>query len=146
MHSQDMGLQVTAAKLDFNKIIIRLFSILSQSIGVDIYTLFAKVMFDHFNKIFFIEQAGVKVDERGLIPVDAQSRTNIPHIYAIGDIVAGFALAHKASYEGKVAAEAISGMKTTVDYRAMPAVCYTDTSIATTGLTLAEAKEQGFSI
>ncbi|KDA46553.1 dihydrolipoyl dehydrogenase [Ligilactobacillus animalis] len=91
-----------------------------------------------------LEQAGVKIDDRGLIPVDAQSRTNIPHIYAIGDIVAGFALAHKASYEGKVAAEAISGMKTTVDYRAMPAVCYTDTSIATTGLTLAEAKEKGF--
>lgn len=91
-----------------------------------------------------LEQAGVKIDERGLIPVDDQSRTNVSHIYAIGDVVAGFALAHKASYEGKVAAEAISGMKTKVDYRAMPAVCYTDTSVATTGLTLAEAKEKGF--
>ncbi|KRN89387.1 dihydrolipoyl dehydrogenase [Ligilactobacillus ceti] len=90
-----------------------------------------------------LEQAGVKVDERHLIPVDAQGRTNIPNIYAIGDVVAGAALAHKASYEGKVAAEAISGMPTINDYHAMPAVCYTDTSIATTGLTMKEAQEQG---
>ena len=91
-----------------------------------------------------LEQAGVSVDERGLIPVDAQSRSNIPNIYAIGDVTKGYALAHKASYEGKVAAEAISGKPTVIDYHAMPAVCYTDTSIATTGLTLAEAKEKGF--
>ena len=91
-----------------------------------------------------LEQAGVSVDERGLIPVDAQSRSNIPNIYAIGDVTKGYVLAHKASYEGKVAAEAISGKPTVIDYHAMPAVCYTDTSIATTGLTLAEAKEKGF--
>ena len=58
----------------------------------------------------------------------------------------GFALAHKASYEGKVAAEAIAGKKTTVDYHAMPAVCYTDTSIATTGLTADQAREQGLDV
>ncbi|KRL82320.1 dihydrolipoyl dehydrogenase [Ligilactobacillus equi] len=93
-----------------------------------------------------LEQAGVKVNERGLIEVDNQSRSSVPNIYAIGDVVPGFALAHKASYEGKVAAEAIAGKSTIVDYRAMPAVCYTDTSIATTGLTVAEAKEQGLNV
>lgn len=91
-----------------------------------------------------LEQIGLATDERGLIPVDAQSRTNIPNIYAIGDVTKGFALAHKASYEGKVAAEAISGMPTVIDYHAMPAVCYTDTSVATTGMTLDEAKAAGF--
>lgn len=93
-----------------------------------------------------LEQIGVKIDKRGLIEVDAQSRTSVPNIYAIGDVVPGFALAHKASYEGKVAAEAIAGKPTIVDYHAMPAVCYTDTSIATTGLTFAEAKEQGLDV
>lgn len=90
-----------------------------------------------------LEQVGIETDEKGLIKVDNQGRTNIPNIFAIGDIVAGPALAHKASYEGKVAAEVISGKKVTVDYRAMPAVCYTDTSIAATGLTKAEAIKQG---
>lgn len=93
-----------------------------------------------------LEQVGIKVDQRGLIEVDNQSRTSVENIYAIGDVVPGFALAHKASYEGKVAAEAISGKATTVDYHAMPAVCYTDTSVATTGLTFAEAKDQGLDV
>lgn len=91
-----------------------------------------------------LEQAGVKVGDRGLIEVDNQSRTNVSNIYAIGDVVAGAALAHKASYEGKVAAEAISGKKAAVDYKAMPAVCYSDPELATTGLTLKEAKDKGF--
>lgn len=90
-----------------------------------------------------LEQAGVKTDDHGLIQVDAQGRTNLDHIFAIGDVIAGAALAHKASYEGKIAAEAIAGQKSVVDYRAMPAVCYVDPEIATTGLTLAEAKDQG---
>ncbi len=93
-----------------------------------------------------LEQVGIKTDQRGLINVDAQGRTNINNIYAIGDIVAGAALAHKASYEGKVAAEAIAGQKSVVDYRAMPAVCYVDPEIATTGLTVAEAKDQGLDV
>ncbi|KRM96930.1 dihydrolipoamide dehydrogenase [Liquorilactobacillus aquaticus DSM 21051] len=93
-----------------------------------------------------LEHLGVKIDERGLIDVDAQGRTNISNIYAVGDVVAGAALAHKASYEGKIAAEAISGSKGTVDYHAMPAVCYTDSEIATTGLTVKEAKEQGLDV
>jgi dihydrolipoamide dehydrogenase len=90
-----------------------------------------------------LEHVGIEMDQRGLIKVDAQGRTSVSNIYAIGDIVPGAALAHKASYEGKVAAEAISGSKAIIDYRAMPAVCYTDSEIATTGLTMAEAKEQG---
>lgn len=93
-----------------------------------------------------LEQAGIEVDDHGLVKVDAQGRTNRSDIFAIGDIVPGAALAHKASYEGKVAAEAIAGMKTTVDYHAMPAVCYVNTPIATTGLTAEEAAKQGLSI
>ncbi|MCD2255275.1 dihydrolipoyl dehydrogenase [Agrilactobacillus fermenti] len=91
-----------------------------------------------------LEQAGVKTTDRGLIEVDNQGRTNVSNIYAIGDVVAGAALAHKASYEGKIAAEAISGKKSAVDYRAMPAVCYADPELATTGLSLSEAKDKGY--
>lgn len=91
-----------------------------------------------------LEQAGVEIGERGLIPVDAQGRTNVKNIFAIGDIVAGAALAHKASYEAKIAAEAISGKKVAVDYKAMPAVAFTDPELASVGLTIAEAKEKGY--
>ncbi|CAM4347513.1 dihydrolipoyl dehydrogenase [Erysipelothrix aquatica] len=87
--------------------------------------------------------AGVEVGERGLIPVDNQGRTSQSHIFAIGDVVPGAALAHKASYEAKVAAEAISGHPSAVDYVAIPAVCFTDPELATVGLTEKEAKEQG---
>ena len=93
-----------------------------------------------------LEQVGIETTDRGLIKVDAQGRTNKEDIFAIGDIVAGAALAHKASYEGKIAAEAIAGQSSVVDYRAMPAVCYVDPEIATTGLTAAQAKEQGLDV
>lgn len=93
-----------------------------------------------------LEQAGIEVDDHGLIKVDAQGRTNKENIFAIGDIVPGAALAHKASYEGKIAAEAIAGQKSTVDYHAMPAVCYVNTPIATTGLTAQQAKDQGMNV
>lgn len=89
-----------------------------------------------------LDIVGVETTDRGLIKVDAQGRTNKPNIYAIGDIVPGAALAHKASYEGKVAAEAISGKASAVDYKAMPAVCFTDPELATTGMTVAEAKDK----
>lgn len=92
---------------------------------------------------FGLDMIGVKMTDRGLIEVDHQGRTSIPHIYAIGDIVPGLALAHKASYEGKVAAEAIAGMPSVVDYKAMPAVCFTDPECASVGLTESEAKAQG---
>ncbi|KGR80496.1 dihydrolipoyl dehydrogenase [Ureibacillus manganicus] len=93
-----------------------------------------------------LEQIGVEYAERGLIKVDKQCRTNIPNIYAIGDIVAGPQLAHKASYEGKIAAEAIAGEKSVVDYLAIPAVCFTDPEMATVGYSEEQAKEEGLEV
>lgn len=90
-----------------------------------------------------LEQAGVEVGERGLIPVDAQGRTNVKNIFAIGDITKGAALAHKASYEGKIAAEAISGKPVAIDYKAMPGVAFTDPELASVGMTIADAKAAG---
>ncbi|MDN6195013.1 MAG: dihydrolipoyl dehydrogenase [Atopostipes suicloacalis] len=94
-----------------------------------------------------LEIAGVEVDERGLIKVDEQGRSvSADSVYAIGDVVAGAALAHKASYEGKIAAEAIAGKKVAVDYRAMPAVAFTHPEIASVGYTVDEAKEAGLDV
>jgi dihydrolipoamide dehydrogenase len=87
--------------------------------------------------------AGVTVDERGFIPVDRQMRTNVPWIYAIGDIVGGPMLAHKASHEGKVAAEVIAGLDVQFDARAIPSVAYTDPEVAWMGPTEMELKAQG---
>jgi len=85
----------------------------------------------------------MEMDKRGLIHVNERCQSNIPHIYAIGDIVAGPALAHKASYEGKVAAEVIAGQASAVDYKVIPAVIFSDPEIASVGLSEAQAKEQG---
>lgn len=93
-----------------------------------------------------LEQIGVKMNERGLIEVDKQCRTSVKNIYAIGDIVPGSPLAHKASYEGKVAAEAISGKKSEVDYLAMPAVAFSDPELASVGYTEEQAKEAGYDV
>jgi len=89
------------------------------------------------------EAAGVAVDARGFIPVDDQMRTNVPHIYAIGDIARQPMLAHKAVHEGHVAAEAAAGQKSYFDARVVPSVAYTDPEIAWAGLTEDEAKKQG---
>jgi dihydrolipoamide dehydrogenase len=90
------------------------------------------------------DAAGVNVDERGFIPVDAEMRTNVPHIHAIGDIVGNPMLAHKASHEGKVAAEVIAGVPgAAFDPRAIPSVAYTDPEIAWMGLTETEARARG---
>ncbi len=89
------------------------------------------------------EKAGVKVDERGFIAVDKQMRTNVPHIFAIGDVVGQPMLAHKAIPEGKVAAEVIAGMKHYFDPKCIPSVAYTDPELAWVGLTEREAKAQG---
>jgi dihydrolipoamide dehydrogenase len=90
------------------------------------------------------EAAGVEVDDAGFIRVDQQMRTNVPWIYAIGDIVGGPMLAHKASHEGKVAAEVIAGdAGAAFDPRAIPSVAYTDPEVAWMGLTEAAAREQG---
>lgn len=90
-----------------------------------------------------LEEVGIKFAERGLLEVDNQGRTNVSNIYAIGDIVDGPQLAHKASYEGKVAAEAIAGEKSIVDYLAIPAVCFTDPEMATVGYNEEQAKAEG---
>lgn len=90
-----------------------------------------------------LEAAGVRVDERGFIPVDEALRTNVPHIFAIGDIVAGPMLAHKASHQGHVAAEVAAGEDVIFDARAVPSVAYTDPEIAWAGLTETEAERQG---
>lgn len=89
------------------------------------------------------EAAGVKVNERGFIPVDKQQRSNVPHIYAIGDIVGDPMLAHKATHEGKVAAEVIAGHKASFDALTIPSVAYTDPEISWMGLTETQAKTQG---
>lgn len=93
-----------------------------------------------------LDMIGVNMTERGLVEVDQQCRTSIPHIFAIGDIIAGPALAHKASYEGKVAAEASAGMASVIDYKCIPAVCFTDPECASVGLSESEAQEKGFKI
>jgi dihydrolipoamide dehydrogenase len=92
------------------------------------------------------DKAGVHVDERGYVPVDRQMRTNVPHIHAIGDIVGEPMLAHKASHEGKVAAEVCAGHQAEFDARTIPSVAYTDPEVAWMGLTETEAKAQGVEV
>lgn len=89
------------------------------------------------------EAAGLEVDERGFITVDKQMRSNVPHIFAIGDVVGQPMLAHKATHEGKVAAEVCAGEKSTFDARVIPSVAYTDPEIAWVGVTEAEAEANG---
>jgi len=92
------------------------------------------------------EAAGVAIDERGFIPVDSQMRTNVSHIFAIGDIARPPMLAHKAVHEGHVAAEAAANQKSHFDARVIPSVAYTDPEIAWAGLTEEEAKKQGIKV
>ena len=92
------------------------------------------------------EAAGVHVDERGFIPTDAKMRTNVPHVYAIGDVVGNPMLAHKATHEGKVAAEVIAGLPALFDPMTIPSVAYTDPEVAWMGLTETEAKAKGIEI
>ncbi|KKI93795.1 dihydrolipoamide dehydrogenase [Bacillus sp. SA1-12] len=93
-----------------------------------------------------LEQVGVEMTERGIIKIDKQCRTNIPNIYAIGDIVEGPQLAHKASYEGKIAAEAIAGEKAEIDYLGIPAVVFSEPELASVGYSEAGAKEDGIEV
>ncbi|KHF40844.1 dihydrolipoyl dehydrogenase [Halalkalibacter okhensis] len=93
-----------------------------------------------------LEQIGVETTDRGIVKIDKQCRTSVSNIYAIGDIVEGPPLAHKASYEGKIAAEAIAGEKSEIDYLAIPAVVFSDPELASVGYTEAEAKDAGFDV
>ncbi|MGS1121319.1 dihydrolipoyl dehydrogenase [Rhodanobacter sp. UC4436_H3] len=92
------------------------------------------------------DKAGVAVSERGFINVDTQMRTNVPHIYAIGDLVGQPMLAHKATHEAHVAAQAVAGQKSHFDARVIPSVAYTDPEIAWVGVTEREAKEKGLKV
>lgn len=94
-------------------------------------------------KLIDADKAGVNVDDAGFIAVDKQQRTNIAHIFAIGDIVGNPMLAHKASYEGKIAAEVISGHKAGFDALTIPSVAYTDPEVAWMGLSETQAQQQG---
>jgi dihydrolipoamide dehydrogenase len=94
-------------------------------------------------KLLNAEAAGVQVDPRGFIAVDRQQRTNVPHIFAIGDIVGQPMLALKATHEGKVAAEVAAGQKRAFDARVIPSVAYTDPEIAWAGVTETEAQAMG---
>ena len=92
------------------------------------------------------DKAGIRVTERGFIPVDIQMRTNVPHIFAIGDVIGQPMLAHKAVHEAHVAAEAAAGEKVAFNARVIPSVAYTDPEVAWVGLTEDEAKAQGIAI
>lgn len=91
-----------------------------------------------------LKAAGIAVDERGFVKVDAQRRTNVPHIFAIGDIAGQPMLAHKASHEGVLVAEVIAGQNRVYDAKTVPAVVFTDPEIASAGMTEAEAKAKGY--
>jgi len=92
------------------------------------------------------EAAGVRVDERGFVPVDERLRTNVPHIYAVGDLCGPPLLAHKAMHEAKAAAEGIAGEPAAFDARAIPSVAYTDPEVAWVGLSEGEAAERGVAV
>ncbi|RZV11804.1 dihydrolipoamide dehydrogenase [Natrinema hispanicum] len=91
-----------------------------------------------------LEAAGVETADRGFIETDSRARTNVNHIFAVGDVAGEPMLAHKGSMEGQVAAEVIAGEPTAIDHQAMPAVVFTDPEIATVGMTETEAEEAGF--
>jgi dihydrolipoamide dehydrogenase len=93
-----------------------------------------------------LEELGVKLDKRGYILADDQCRTNVANVYAIGDVIGGMMLAHKATKEGETVAEIIAGHKAAVDVRTIPAVVFTDPEIASAGLTEEEAKEKGHTV
>lgn len=93
-----------------------------------------------------LEEVGVKVDARGFVPTDAQCRTNVPGIFAVGDVSGPPMLAHKATKEGEICAEVIAGKASAKDWVTIPGIIFTDPEIATVGLTEAQAKEQGLEV
>jgi dihydrolipoamide dehydrogenase len=92
------------------------------------------------------ERAGLRVDERGFVPVDAKQRSNVPHVFAIGDVTGPPLLAHRAMHQGKVAAEVIAGLPAAFDPKAVPSVAYTDPEVAWAGLSEGEAKARGVEV
>jgi len=136
-----LGVSVTAAKAQRNGIRVEFSDGTNSQLFDQVLVAIGR---EPNGKRIGAEAAGVHVDERGFIPVDRQMRTNVPHIYAIGDVVGGPLLAHKASHEGKVAAEVIAGQRgAEFEPRAIPSVAYTDPEVAWAGLTETEARERG---
>lgn len=93
-----------------------------------------------------LDKIGIKIGARGLVEVNRKGQTSVPHIYAIGDIIPGPSLAHKASYEGKIVAEAIAGQPSEFDYKVIPSVVFSDPEIASVGLSESEAREKGYDV
>lgn len=93
-----------------------------------------------------LEQVGIEVNEKGIIKTDKQCRTSVSNIFAIGDVVEGVDLAHKASYEGKIAAEVIAGQNSEIDYLGIPSVVFSDPELASVGYTESQAKEEGIEV
>jgi dihydrolipoamide dehydrogenase len=93
-----------------------------------------------------LDALGVRLDARGFVAVDEKLRTNVPHVLAIGDLTGPPLLAHRASHQGKVAAEVVAGLASSFDARAIPAVAYTDPEIAWVGLTEEEARRRGVTL
>jgi dihydrolipoamide dehydrogenase len=93
-----------------------------------------------------LEKVGVRIDERGFVPIDKQGRTNVPGIYAVGDVSGPPLLAHKATKEGEIVAEVIAGHKAAMDWVSIPGAIFTDPEIATAGLTAEEAKQKGYDV
>jgi len=110
---------------------------------VEAETVLVAVGFKPNSTAMGLDDVGVKLDQRGHITIDEQMRTNIPTIFAIGDVAGMPYLAHKASKEGEIAAEVIAGHKAAADYRGMPAAIFTDPEIATVGITETQAKAEG---
>lgn len=113
---------------------------------LDVDKVLVAVGFRPLSKDLGLEAAGVKTDDKGHIPTNHLIQTNVPSVYAIGDVSGPPYLAHKATKEGEVAAEIIAGQRSERDWRAMPAAIFTDPEIATVGLSEKEAKEQGYEV
>ena len=146
-HFADLGIEFAAPKIDLTKLLAHKNKVVGK-LTEQVYDLVLQAVGRVPNgKRIGAEKAGVIVSDRGFIPVDVQMRTNVPHIYAIGDIVGQPMLAHKAVHEAHVAAEVASGdTKAQFDARVIPSVAYTDPEVAWVGLTEDEAKAQGVKV
>jgi dihydrolipoamide dehydrogenase len=117
-----------------------------RAVEIDVDVVLVAVGMRPVSRGLGLESAGVKVDERGFIPTDEQGQTNVPGIYAVGDVSGAPLLAHKASKEGEIVAEVIGGHKAAKDWVAIPASTFTDPEISSVGLGEEEAKERGIEV
>ena len=137
--------KVTAVKAEPGGLVVSMET--PEGVATDIFDMMLVAVGRRPNgKLVGAEAAGVAVDERGFIAVNKQMRTNVPHVFAIGDVVGQPMLAHKATHEGRVAAEVAAGLKSAFDARVIPSVAYTDPEVAWVGLTETEAKAKGIKV